>query len=58
MKDRDFLVWLHNRMRFTHDEHPQMDYMLRLRSIIMATPPDKTTPNTNPSVACLSDLPK
>lgn len=50
MKDREFLIWLHNRLRFQHEEHPQRDYMYRLRAIIMATPADKETPNTMPGV--------
>lgn len=53
MKDREFLIWLHNRLRFQHEEHPNMDYMYRLRSIIAATPPEKETPNTMPTVEIL-----
>lgn len=46
MKDREFLTWLHNRLRFEHDEHPGRDYMQKLRAIIHATPVDRETPNT------------
>lgn len=45
MKDQDFLVWLHERLEHVHGEHPQLDYMHKLRAIIKATPKDKVTPS-------------
>lgn len=45
MTDRDFLMWIHERMEYIHKESPLVDYMRRLRDIIKATPPDQVTPN-------------
>ena len=45
MKDRDFLMWLHERLEHVHGESPVVDYMYKLRAIIQATDPEKTTPN-------------
>lgn len=45
MNDRNFLIWLHHRLTEVHGEHPCMDYMYKLRSIIDACDPDKITPN-------------
>jgi hypothetical protein len=45
MKDRDYLMWLHERLEHVHDESPLVDYMHKLRCIIAATPPDRETPN-------------
>lgn len=50
MKDRDFLTWLHERLEFQHGENPNVDYMQKLRSIIVATDPDQLTPNTGPAL--------
>lgn len=49
--DAAFLTWLHNRLQYQHGEHPTLDYMHRLRSIILATPSSKSTHNlaSNPS---------
>ena len=41
MKDRKFLAWLHERLRYQHGENPNVDYMHRLRSIISAMPDDR-----------------
>ena len=49
MNDRDFLCWLHDRLTYVHDERPYMDYMHKLRAIILATPKDQYTPNINTS---------
>jgi hypothetical protein len=46
MKDREFLMWLHERLEHVHGESPVLDYMHKLRAIIKATPGDRTTPNT------------
>lgn len=46
MKDRDFLIWIHERLRHVHGECPLFDYMHKLRAIIEVTPPNKETANT------------
>ena len=38
MKDRDFLLWLHERLVKVHGESPYYDYMHRFREIIAAIP--------------------
>lgn len=45
MKDRDFLIWLHTRLIQVHGEEYELDYMWKLRTIVLNTPPDKDTPN-------------
>lgn len=46
MRDRDFLIWLHERLHHQHGEYELLDYMHKLRTIIAGTPKDKVTPNT------------
>jgi hypothetical protein len=41
MSDRDFLIWLHERLHYVHGESELVDYMRTLRRIIASTPPDK-----------------
>jgi len=45
MKDREFLIWLHERLVEVHGEVPEVDYMHKLRAIIRDTRPLKATPN-------------
>jgi hypothetical protein len=45
MKDKDFLIWVHERLTEVHKESPVVNYMHKLRAIIKATPPDRETPN-------------
>ena len=45
MNDREFLMWLHERLTEQHGESATFDYMHKLRAIIRATPADKITPN-------------
>lgn len=45
MKDKEFLIWLHERLERIHGEDPCFDYMHKLRAIIRAMPDDKITPN-------------
>jgi hypothetical protein len=45
MKDRDFLIWIHERLQNVHKENPHYDYMHKLRCIIRAIPEDQVTPN-------------
>lgn len=41
MNDREFLAWLHERLEFVYKEAPTIDYMHKLRAIILSTHPDK-----------------
>lgn len=45
MKDREFLMWLHERLEHVHGEEPTVDYMHKLRAVIKATPTEQLTPN-------------
>lgn len=45
MKDRDFLIWLHERLHTMHGESNFVDYMHKFRAIIKTIPPDQETPN-------------
>jgi len=45
MNDRDFLIWIHQRLSDVHGESELVDYMHRLRGIIVATPEGRVTPN-------------
>jgi hypothetical protein len=49
MKDKYFLLWLHERLLKVHGESPYVDYMHKLRAIIQATPEDQETPNVSSS---------
>ena len=44
-KDREFLQFIHDRLRYVHHENPNIDYMHHLRSIIQDTPSDKESPS-------------
>ena len=46
MQDRDFLIWIHERLEHVHNENPLMDYIHKLRAIISITNPNQCTPNT------------
>jgi len=45
MKDREFLMWIHDRLRDVHNEDENLDYMYKLRSIIDTIDADQITPN-------------
>jgi hypothetical protein len=45
MNDQEFLIWLHERLEHQHGENRYVDYMHKLRAIILATDPIVTTPN-------------
>ena len=49
MRDRDFLIWLHERLTEVHGESPLFDYMHKLRAIIASCPKSKETPNIGKS---------
>lgn len=46
MNDKEFLMWIHQRLNQVHGENKNVDYMWKLRAIIANTPEDKVTPNT------------
>ena len=41
--DRDFLLWLHDRIVNVYGEDEDMDFMWALRSIIARMPPDRNS---------------
>lgn len=43
MTDREFLIWIHQRLALVHNENESFDYMSKFRCIIANTPHDKTT---------------
>jgi len=43
MKDKLFLIWLHQRLLNKHRENEQYDFMHKLRSIIHEYPEDKVS---------------
>jgi hypothetical protein len=45
MKDREFLIWVHERLENVHGENPLVDYMHKLRNIILVYPKHKTSKN-------------
>ena len=45
MTDQQFLMWIHERLAHVHKEDEQMDYMHKLRAIIVDMNSKKTTPN-------------
>jgi hypothetical protein len=55
MRDRDFLIWIHERLSKVHGERDTLDYMHKLRAIIKATPSEQETPNCNTG-NCIQDV--
>lgn len=53
MRDQPFLAWLHARLENIHRENPNVDYMHKLRAIILATDPQKETPNTDGDITSI-----
>jgi hypothetical protein len=45
MTDREFLMWIHERLANVYGESESIGYMHRLRAIISATPAGRDTPN-------------
>lgn len=45
MQDREFLMWIHQRLENVHGEDHLLDYMHKLRCIIVDTHPNRMTPN-------------
>ncbi len=46
MKDRQFLIWLRDRLVNVYQEPSEVDFVGKLESIIMTIPPEQCTPNT------------
>lgn len=47
MTDREFLMWIHERLEHINGDKPLMGFMHTLRAIIRATPADRRTPSCN-----------
>ena len=45
MLDRDFLIWLHERLERVHGENHMNDYMHKLRAVIKGTDKKQLSPN-------------
>lgn len=45
MPDKDFLLWIYERLHFVYGENELYDYMHKLRAIIADMPPEQNTPN-------------
>lgn len=43
MSDREFLIWIHARLSSHYGDSELLDFMRRLRAIILSTPKDRTT---------------
>jgi len=43
MNDREFLMWIHERLEYVYGENHLMDYMHKLRAIILSIPPEQRT---------------
>lgn len=58
--DREVLLWFHQRLVHQHGESPIVDYMHRLRWIIQATSPRKTSRGQKVNAVCngVNDLKK
>ena len=59
MIDRDYLIWLHERMEHVYKEDRCLDFMRKLRCIISEYPAGKNTPNDTrglDSMEMLKDL--
>jgi hypothetical protein len=50
--DREMLIWFHQRLVKQHKESHLFDYMHRLRWIIAATPPGRTSRGKNIQACC------
>ncbi len=45
MLDREFLIWIHERLEHVHGENPMNDYMHKLRAVIKGTDKKQLLPN-------------
>jgi hypothetical protein len=58
MDDKNFLSWIHARLCLVHGEDELVDYMHRLRCIVVATPAGQRTPNDGRGGNSHADLAK
>ena len=56
MSDRDFLMWIHERLEHVHGEKPIVDYMHKLRCIIHSMDADTVTHNDGRGCNGLEEL--
>lgn len=56
MNDREFLIWLHERLTNVHNESPYIDYMHKFRAVISSIPADQYSPNDGRGGNTLEDL--
>jgi len=58
LTDREFLIWIHERLVNQYGESPYMDYMHKLRAIIITIPADQVTPQDGRGGNDINDLRK
>lgn len=56
MTDREFLMWIHERLELVHGESHLVDYMHKLRAVIRATPAKRRSRNTGEGCNSLEEL--
>lgn len=56
MNDKEFLIWLRERLINVYMESPDADFVSKLTAIINAYPEDKLTPNMGEPVRNKLDL--
>ena len=56
--DQEILIWIHDRLQYTHNENPRIDYMHKLRAIIAEYPADKVTPQIGQGKNSMDELKK
>lgn len=49
MRDRNFLLWLRNRLIHVYKEDPNVDFISKLENIAGTIPAERETPNMSPS---------
>ena len=56
MKDKQYLIWLHERIVNVYKESELVDFLRKLRSIIAATPDEQETQNNGWNTNSLDEL--
>lgn len=56
MSDREFLMWIHERLERVHGEKAIVDYMHKLRAIIHSMDPETVTHNDGRGCNTLEEL--
>ena len=56
MTDREFLIWIHERLEHVYKERSLVDFMHKLRALIVATPKNRETAKTFSGGNDMSDL--